>query len=359
MTTEQKFPEAEPQKPEPVFIETDAGTPLRVPFYLSFSGMTQFFSDRDEYFLRYIAKNRPPRAPQGEPASVGSAFDARVKSELYERYYGAGYKPEKYSFEALFLKQVDEERRDFARDRGIYVYESYVKSGMYKRFTDVFDLAVEPPKFEFKVQKTVGGVPFLGLPDGHAKLASGRSVIADWKVNGFCSKSNTSPNKGYAKCLDGYTAKKPSKSHEQSHKEHVAFMLDGIEISEHFMEDVEEKWASQTTGYGWCLDCPVGNEDTIYMIHQCVAKPLPSGAMPLLRFADFRARTRKPFQEMLMKNYQRVWKAVSTGHIYDEMSKQNSDKEVARMHDLAEALYGDESEHAEFYSDVIRPDWFA
>lgn len=352
MTTEQK-------RPEPVFIETDGGTPLRVPHYLSFSGMTQFFSDRDEYYLRYIAKNRPPRAPQGEPASVGSAFDARVKAELYERYYGKGYMPEKYSFEALFLKQVDEERRDFARERGVYVYDCYVKSGMYKRFTDVFDLAIEPPEFEFKVEKTVGGVPLLGLPDGHAKLAGGCSLIADWKVNGFCSKSSTSPTKGYLKCLDGYDSVKKSRSHDTSHKLHAPIDLGGIEISEHYMEDVEEKWASQTTGYGWCLGSEVGKEDTIYMIHQCVAKPLPGGGMPLLRFAEYRSRTRTPFQQMLMKNYQRVWKAVSTGHIYDELSKEASDKEVARMHALSESLFSDESEHSEWYADIIRPDWFA
>jgi len=349
----------EEKKPEPVFIKTDAGTPLRVPFYLSFSGMTQFFSDRDEYFLRYIAENRPPRAPQGVPASVGSSFDARVKAELYERYYGKGYMPEKYSFDALFTKQVDECNRDFAKDAGIYVFDCYVKSGMYKRFTDVFDLCVEPPQFEFKVNKEIEGVPLLGLPDGHGVLKGGRNVIADWKVNGYCSKSNTSPTKGYLMCLDGYEAKKPSRSHEKSHKDHVPVVLDGVEISEQFMEDFEEKWASQTTGYGWCLDCPVGSEETIYMIHQCVAKPLPSGANPLLRFAEFRARTRTPFQQMLIKNYKRVWKAVSTGHIYDELSKEDSDKEVARMHALAESLFGDKSEHSEWYADVIRPDWFA
>lgn len=329
---------------------------IRKPEYLSYSAVSQFFKDRDEYFMRYLAVDRPPRAPQGKPASVGSAFDAEVKAILYDRYYGKNYMPEKYSRDALFEKQVEPPQRDYAGPAGKHVCNAYVESGMFDRFVEVFDKAIEPPQFEFRVKEEIGGVPLLGLPDGHAILPD-VEVIADWKVNGYCSKSNTSPNKGYMHCLDGYVAKKQSASNQKSHKDHTPLTFKGVPICEQYMEDYSEQWASQLTGYGWCLGSKVGSENVIHMVHQCVAKPLHDGRGPLLRFAEFRGRTRKPFQEMLLRKYQRCWESIESGHIYYELSREESDERCERIASRASAVANDTSEHADFFNNVIRPDW--
>lgn len=206
---------------------------MRIPKYLSFSALSQFESDKDEFILKYLADERPPREMQGKPASVGSAFDARTKSVLYERYYGAGYMPEKYSFDALFAAQVEEHNRDFAREAGEYVYQSYLLSGMFDVLTAILDKAIEPPQFEFTVEREVGGVPLLGKPDGYAKLPNGKSVVLDWKVNGYCSNSAVSPNAGFQLCLDGYKALKPSQSHNKPHKSFVPVELPGVGKIDH------------------------------------------------------------------------------------------------------------------------------
>ena len=334
---------------------------LRIPKYLSYSAVTKFMGDRDEYFLRYIAEHRTPRSPQGKPASVGSAFDARVKSVLYEHVYGENYKPEQFSYEALFEKQVEAHGRDFAGPAGDYVYDCYKTSGMLDRFIEIIDKAVEPPQFEFRVEKTVGGVPLLGLPDGHVKLPNDLNFILDWKVNGFCSKSSLSPNKGFLKCLDGFVAKKQSRSHDTSHGDCISMMLNGIEINGQFAEDYSEQWASQTSGYAWCLEEPVGSENWVMAIHQCVCKPLPSGDYPVLRFSEYRSRVRKPFQDMLLRKYQRCWKAVSTGHIFDELSREQSDERCEMLNNTAARMAHDVNSadgDGEWFNDVVRPNWW-
>ena len=47
-----------------------------------------FEKDHDEFYLKYLSENRPGRLPQTLPMSVGSAFDARVKSSLHEAIFG-------------------------------------------------------------------------------------------------------------------------------------------------------------------------------------------------------------------------------------------------------------------------------
>ena len=48
--------------------------------------------------------------------------------------------------------------------------------------------SVEEPRFECKLEGTIGGAPFLGKPDCRfvLDLGFGRiSIVLDWKVKGF------------------------------------------------------------------------------------------------------------------------------------------------------------------------------
>lgn len=325
---------------------------MRKPNYLSFSALTQFETDLDEAVLKYLADERPPREAQGQPASVGSAFDARTKSVLYERYYGPGYMPEKYSFDALFAAQVEPQNRDFALEAGDYVHACYKISGMFDKLVEILDRAIEPPQFEFTIEREVGGVPLLGKPDGYAKLPNGKSVILDWKVNGYCSKSPVSPNAGYQLCLDGYRAPKQSASHNTSHKNFRPILLDGVgTISESYLEDANEGWASQLSGYAWCLGEPVGTEDTVLIIHQVACKSLPA-AKPLLRFAHFASRVRKPFQELLLKRYQKVWASIQSEHIYPHLSLEQSRERFELMNGQAKYMKDNQDD---FFNQLVRP----
>jgi len=346
---------------------------MRIPRAISYSAKSKFFKNRDEYFRQYIADERTPREPQGRPASVGSAFDACVKAALYEHFHGKNYKPDEFSYEALFEDQVEPHNRDFADPAGKYVFDCYVKSGMYQRCLDLYTGCVTPPEFQFKVDKNVGGVPITGYPDGWGTKPPNPEptrIVLDWKVMGFCSNSALSPKPGYLICLDGFEAKKQSKSHMQRHKNCIPRDFNGHEISSQSMEDINEDWAAQCTGYAWCLDETVTEdpqsilkEDFICVIHQVVAKPVKGGGYPLLRFAEYRATVRPSYQRMLHRQYQRVWKAVSSGHIYDEMSRKDSDERCAIRNMVATRMAADANPinptpHHGFYSEIVRPNWF-
>ena len=53
---------------------------MRTPKSLSYSSMSLYEKDKEEFFIRYLADKPAPRLPQEAPASVGASFDAHVKS---------------------------------------------------------------------------------------------------------------------------------------------------------------------------------------------------------------------------------------------------------------------------------------
>ena len=186
---------------------------MRIPKSLSYSSMSLYEKDKDEFFIRYLADKPAPRLPQEAPASVGASFDARVKSALHEALFGAGADP-KFAFQAIFESQVEPHNRDFALEAGRHVLECYKLTGAYDELLKLLQQSVEPPRFEFKVEGLIAGAPFLGKPDCRFVLDLGQGripCIYDWKVRGYCSKYGASPSKGYAICLDGF-AGKPSRN---------------------------------------------------------------------------------------------------------------------------------------------------
>ncbi len=257
---------------------------MRKPEYLSYSALSCYESDIDEFVVRYLADQRPPREMQGQPAGVGSAFDARVKAHMYEHIYGPGYKPELYSYGALFEKQVEPQNRDFCHEAGQHVFECYRLAGFLDRLKELAKHAVDEPRFEFRIQREVGGVPLLGIPDGAMIVkmpGSERQVklVLDFKINGYCSRNAVSPNQGYLLCRDGYIAAKQSKSHNTRHKDANVSRYHGVEIGG-WLEDSSDSWASQLIGYAWCLGNEIGDED----VYSSFISVLPSRSLSANQF---------------------------------------------------------------------------
>jgi len=91
------------------------------------------------------------------------------------------------------------------------------------------------------------------------------------------------------------------------------------------------------------------------MIHQCVAKGMGEGQKPILRFAEFRGKVRRPFQKMLIKRYQKVWDALNSGHIYTKLSREENDKNLVRMNRQAKMFCNDKSG---VLRDLTAPNWW-
>ncbi len=334
---------------------------MRIPTYLSYSSLSLFESDPPEFYIKYLSENRPARQPQTGPMCVGSAFDAYVKSSLHGALFGKGVNPI-YELETLFEDQVDSQNRDFAWPAGAYCFKAYKKSGSYDELLKLLNQSVEDPRFECKLTGTIGGAPFLGKPDCRFVLdfGSGRiSIVLDWKLRGFCGKYATSPTKGYALCRDGFKGK-ASRSQNKSHKMYMEYDFRGMKINRDYMENCARDYADQCSLYGWLLGEPVGG-DTIVWIDELVSKPTGDflkGEYPTLRIANHRARVKAEYQKQLVDRVTTCWDAITSGHIFIDMTREESDAQIETLGQMATGLVSDGSPEEDWYSEVSRPQTF-
>ncbi len=311
---------------------------MRKPSYLSSSQLSLWERNREDYVIQHLATARPDSMPQTLAMSIGSSFDAYVKSSMYEHLFGKGTNPQ-FEFDTIFREQVAEENRDWALENGSYLFDCYRTSGAYDDLLKLLEGSQHAPQFEFTVEGVVGGVPLLGKPDLRFVHKGGAHVILDWKVSGYASKYGASPAKNYQLVRDGWVGNKPSKSNGLAHKGYEPINYKNLEIGKKFLEEANTTWATQIIMYGWLLGEEVGDENVIACIDQLVAKP--TGTYPLIRVAAQRARTSKQYQLDLLKRLQSCWTAIETSYIFDDLSQEESKARCELLDRRAEVLYSE------------------
>ena len=281
---------------------------MRIPNYLSPTSIKLFYGDIEEFYQRYLSDNKKPRDPQTKPMSIGSAFDAFVKSYLHESLFGKGA-DERYNLQTLFETQVAEHNRDWAWENGKRLFNEYKSNGCLADLMLELGQSIGPPRFEFDLNGEIEGVPLLGKPDIFFISKEGARVVYDWKVNGYCGKSLTSPMKGYIKL----------RPDNKQHKDCFILNHGGIDINAAmFLEDGNPDWADQLSIYGWLLGEPVGSEQLVVGIDQI------TGPSTRLRFATHRLRVSPDYQYALLQNITDAWDIIISEHIFRDMSEEDS-----------------------------------
>jgi hypothetical protein len=312
---------------------------MRVPKHMSPSSLGTWESDREDFYIQYLASKRPIWKPQTEPMAAGSAFDAYVKAALHRALFGVGADPV-YELDALMEKQVVEGVRDWARVAGRHAFNCYKFCGAYDELLGDLRAAPEPPQFEFTVTGSPFGVPLKGKPDCRYIHGSGAHVMLDWKVSGYCSKRTTSPKKLYARVRDGQEMAKPSRNDGNPHKGYRPLFFKGLTIGEHFLEECCPDWADQLAIYGWMLGEPVGTEDMVARIDQLACKP--ASPVPLVRIANQRARISAGWQRRLQARLEDAWKVILSGHIFPDMTREENDLRCETLDMLVEDMHEDD-----------------
>jgi len=343
---------------------------MRQPKALSYSAFTLYEKDCEEYYLKYLSENRPPRLPQLQPMAVGSAFDAEVKASMHAVLFGAGSDP-KYTFEALYEAQVEPQNRDFARGPGRICLDAYKLSGSYDDMLKLLQKAIEPPKFESTVETPLpNGVPWTGKPDLRFVLQlpgfDRVNFIHDWKVKQYCSKSAGRPSKGYALWRDGYdpvarkahaTKSFPQGKHSDSHMcEHTNYMAAdhrGFTVNAGNMEHCNDEYAAQVTSYGWQLGETPGDEGFVISIDELCCKP--AEPFPLIRVAQHRGRVGRDFQLDLLKRIGKCWEAIESGHVFQDMTREENDSRIELLDAMAVSLASDGSPAENWFNECTRP----
>lgn len=292
---------------------------MRIPDYLSPTSVKLFYSDREAFYLRYLADEREPREPQNCHMAIGSAFDAYAKSYLHEALFGKGADP-RYAFDSLFQDQVEPHNRDMALVDGAHAFEEYRKMGCFATMMLELGKAVGEPHFEFTINDTINGIPLLGKPDIHFLSEKGARVVYDWKVNGYYSSRTKSPMKGYINLMPG----------NKTHKDCFLLTVNGIMINiGMFLEDGNRDWADQLSIYSWLLGEPVGSEQMIVGIDQVC------GPKDKLRFATHRLRISSDHQFDLMMLVEDAWKLITKKHVFDNLSLEESQERCELLDDMS------------------------
>jgi hypothetical protein len=327
---------------------------MRKPTYLSHSSLTTWGKDKEEFYIKHLAETRAQHVPQENYMSVGASFDAYAKSALHERLFGKGTDPQ-FEFNTIFEAQVEPQNRDFALEAGKYIYDCYVMTGAFEELLALLQKSKEPPRFEFKVDGTINGVPILGKPDCRFIHECGVHVILDWKVKGFCSKYGASPSKNYRLCRDAYgLPHKASKSHNTAHKDYMPYDHHGFEINKTYLEEANEEYADQICMYGWLLGEQVGDEEVVCCIDEIVSKYMPTGK-PLLRVAHQRARVSSAHQTMVLGRATECWEAITSGWIFRDLTREENDAKCQHMEQKVMALQSDGSLEENMYAKMARP----
>lgn len=293
---------------------------------LSPTGVSLFEQDQDAFYLKYLAKVKPERSLQTQPMAVGSAFDAFVKSYLYQRLVGEN---SAYEREALFEAQVEPHQRDWAKAAGEHCFLFYRDSGALDQIIRELRGGIGKPRFEFEISGEIEGVPLLGKPDIFFMSKEGARVIYDWKINGYCARSVISPMKGYLRLFPG----------NKQHKDCAPMVVKGVEINvAEFLEDLNPDWARQLSMYSWLLGEQVGSQFIIAGIDQIACKP---GIPPALRVANHRLRISEEYQVGLMDRIKQIWEQVHSDHFFRNLTEEESNVRCLMLEQQAETLAND------------------
>lgn len=336
---------------------------MRLPKYISPSSLKTFEKDRAEFYLKYLADNKPPRMSQTRPMCVGSAFDAYVKSYLHNAIFGNYGVDDAYAKEKIFEAQVEEQNRDWARVAGQHVFDSYSKAGCLADIMFELSQCVGKPRFEFSIEdfvkSKIGNIPLLGKPDIFFTNKQGCRVILDWKVNGYCGNASTSPATGYIKVRDTWNGlhAKASRNNGNCHKDCIIKDHRGVKINGViYMENVNGEWADQLAIYAWLLGEPIGSEDVVIGIDQivgCGQSCIPD-TNPDLRVANHRSRISRTYQLTLLGRLAYAWECIISGHYFKDLSLEDSKARCANIEAEATALADDSDPMGAFVNSVSR-----
>lgn len=313
---------------------------MRKPEYLSPSNIRLYFEDPEQWYIRYLSDYKVPKWPQTYPMSVGSAFDAFVKSCLHSAIFGSNSDP-RFSLETLFEAQVESINRDWAWKQGEQAFKIYKSLGALSDLMLELQQAVGQPRFEIEIQgivrgekegiqTKVGGVILLGKPDVYFRNKAGYTVILDWKVNGWCSNYPTSPAKGYIR-LRGDSKK------SGHHKDAIPMEYQGMLINAaHYLEDVNQDWADQLCTYGWLCGEEIGVE-CITAIDQLACRPA-LGGFPDIRVAEHRTRVSSDYQWGVYQNYCFVADVIESNHVFKDVPFEQSMERCLMLDEKAKML---------------------
>ena len=306
--------------------------------YISPSQANLFYSDRAEYFLKYLAEHKPPPFKQTAPMAVGGSFDSHLTRALAVRYFGANDPrcQTEYNLENMLDGAIQNESLDrVAITRvGLELFKRYLATGAYNRLCLELDAADSITMQDTLYYDAGDGLTLMGKPD-IAFVRGGVQHVYDAKVNGFYSQA--SPLKNHVWKGVGPVGG------ESVHKaavlgKHSCGTI--VDISGYF----DGKYRRQTCTYAWSLLAATEFEPIIVGIEQVACRPASSRWKDAtvdgvaVSNVSTRSLVSVEIQKAVMAEYKHMWECITTGWVFDDLSRSESDAECSRLESLAKGL---------------------
>lgn len=321
---------------------------MRERRYISPSQAGLFYSDREAYYLKYLADHKPPDFKQTAPMAVGGAFDSHVTRALAVRYFGrsdprcaAGAE---YDLEIMLdsaIQNPELDRAELTRI-GLELFKRYMATGAYGRLCAELDAA---DKGSITMQSTLyynapKGLTLMGLPDIAFKRA-GIQHVYDFKVNGFFSQASPLKNHVWKGVGSAETVHKGAVLGK--HSCGTVIDLSGV---------FDDNYKRQTSTYAWSLLGGHALEPIVVGIEQVACRPAssrwkdpvvirPTGEQVAVSNVSTRSLISVDTQAAVMAEYTHMWDCITSGWVFDDLTREESDAECFRLESIAKGLATD------------------
>jgi len=293
---------------------------------------------------------------------VGSAFDAHIKAYLSEKLFGEIR--EGYSYEQLFEEQIDECNRSFARIAGQRVFDAYMRTGAVANLLTSLEMASFEPRFETSVEDFVSicgeAVPLLGKPDIYYVVGGEHHVIVDWKINGYCGNSNTSPKPGFIMAYDSwsYGHYDQSRTHMMPHKDCSLETIGDITINvARTMDQANAEWADQMSIYAWILGESIGSQFIVNIEQLAGPGVIGRGGVeeqPKIRVAVHRSCVQEVYQRDLEQRIGQCWTACQSVEAYNAAAPDINTTDLDNLYKAFKVHEGEEKAVVDWYASITR-----
>jgi hypothetical protein len=82
------------------------------------------------------------------------------------------------------------------------------------------------------------------------------------------------------------------------------------------------------------------------------------GNLPTLRYARHRGRVKADYQHTLAEKVATCWQAITSGHVFSSLSREDSDARCRVLDEMATGLMSNGTALDDWFNDVTRPKFF-
>ncbi len=314
-----------------------------IPERYSPSACSKFYSDRQEYYLMYLAPTKVPRQKSTEAMCLGNFYDSVVTNALAIMFYGLSdvRTQTEFSYETLMegcrQDHLDNDKLEaIAKD----LFAQYKSTGAFAALCAELRQADEGSiKFQQPLYfNAPGGYTVFGFQDLSFTIGN-TLVIRDWKCNGYFSKAGITLIKNY---IDAFP--KDVKRVKYPHKD-VFLSRDvcGLQFAFGCASKAIPQYARQLATYGWALNDNKAPVENLLLGIEQVSCKRGGKRVPEIMFARTSNFIKPDAQLQLLKEYDFMHETIISGHIFDDLTREESDAKCVELNNLALGMQDDGS----------------